>query len=249
METGVIMVAARNSFMRSFPTLWCVTHYSPCVSISDNELQRSGSAKATLDNLSWWRRPWLWRCCQVTETAVNVSAWFCMFYPYCSYFGPEVIPLSNYLAGCIVSFAHLCCLLLSREWFFLLSHEVLNPMYCLFEYAGKDNYCLQINPASYINPDHLKYFKFIGRFIAMVSHFIFIWIYMNVALLSLIIYCLSFPLGSFPWQVYRHWLLAAILQAHPKQAVGPQRSGVNRPGVLQLPHVDQVSTQKHVSSC
>lgn len=56
-----------------------------------------------------------------------------------------------------------------REWFFLLSHEVLNPMYCLFEYAGKDNYCLQINPASYINPDHLKYFHFIGRFIAMVS--------------------------------------------------------------------------------
>lgn len=55
-----------------------------------------------------------------------------------------------------------------REWFFLLSHEVLNPMYCLFEYAGKENYCLQINPASSINPDHLKYFKFIGRFIAMV---------------------------------------------------------------------------------
>ncbi|CAB1458846.1 unnamed protein product [Pleuronectes platessa] len=55
----------------------------------------------------------------------------------------------------------------AREWFFLLSHEVLNPMYCLFEYAGKDNYSLQINPASYINPDHLKYFKFIGRFIAM----------------------------------------------------------------------------------
>uniref|UniRef100_A0A3B5KQ72 HECT-type E3 ubiquitin transferase n=1 Tax=Xiphophorus couchianus TaxID=32473 RepID=A0A3B5KQ72_9TELE len=55
----------------------------------------------------------------------------------------------------------------AREWFFLLSHEVLNPMYCLFEYAGKDNYGLQINPASDINPDHLKYFKFIGRFIAM----------------------------------------------------------------------------------
>lgn len=57
----------------------------------------------------------------------------------------------------------------SREWFFLLSHEVLNPMYCLFEYAGKSNYCLQINPASAINPDHLAYFCFIGRFIAMVS--------------------------------------------------------------------------------
>uniref|UniRef100_A0A7N6AZ84 E3 ubiquitin-protein ligase n=1 Tax=Anabas testudineus TaxID=64144 RepID=A0A7N6AZ84_ANATE len=53
------------------------------------------------------------------------------------------------------------------KWFFLLSHEVLNPMYCLFEYAGKSNYCLQINPASAINPDHLSYFCFIGRFIAM----------------------------------------------------------------------------------
>lgn len=60
-------------------------------------------------------------------------------------------------------------LLFHREWFFLLSHEVLNPMYCLFEYAGKNNYCLQINPASSINPDHLTYFRFIGRFIAMVS--------------------------------------------------------------------------------
>lgn len=61
-----------------------------------------------------------------------------------------------------------CPLSSHREWFFLLSHEVLNPMYCLFEYAGKNNYCLQINPASSINPDHLTYFRFIGRFIAMV---------------------------------------------------------------------------------
>lgn len=56
---------------------------------------------------------------------------------------------------------------IAREWFFLLSHEVLNPMYCLFEYAGKNNYSLQINPASSVNPDHLLYFRFIGRFIAM----------------------------------------------------------------------------------
>lgn len=58
----------------------------------------------------------------------------------------------------------------SREWFFLLSHEVLNPMYCLFEYANKSNYSLQINAASYVNPDHLQYFKFIGRFIAMALY-------------------------------------------------------------------------------
>lgn len=40
-------------------------------------------------------------------------------------------------------------------------------MYCLFEYANKNNYSLQINAASYVNPDHLQYFKFIGRFIAI----------------------------------------------------------------------------------
>uniref|UniRef100_A0A915CNZ7 Transcription factor BTF3 n=1 Tax=Ditylenchus dipsaci TaxID=166011 RepID=A0A915CNZ7_9BILA len=56
---------------------------------------------------------------------------------------------------------------IAREWFFLLSHDVLNPMYCLFMYAGSSNYSLQINPASFVNPDHLKYFEFIGRFIAM----------------------------------------------------------------------------------
>lgn len=58
----------------------------------------------------------------------------------------------------------------AREWFFLLSHEVLNPMYCLFEYANKSNYSLQINPASSVNPDHLLYFRFIGRFIAMALY-------------------------------------------------------------------------------
>lgn len=42
-------------------------------------------------------------------------------------------------------------------------------MYCLFEYASNSNYSLQINPASSVNPDHLLYFRFIGRFIAMVS--------------------------------------------------------------------------------
>jgi len=59
---------------------------------------------------------------------------------------------------------------LAREWFFRLSHEVLNPMYCLFEYANKNNYSLQINPASSVNPDHLHYFRFVGRFIAMALY-------------------------------------------------------------------------------
>lgn len=56
---------------------------------------------------------------------------------------------------------------IARDWFFNVSHEVLNPMYCLFQYANDKNYCLQINPASHVNPDHLTYFKFMGIFIAM----------------------------------------------------------------------------------
>jgi len=40
---------------------------------------------------------------------------------------------------------------------------MFNPFYCLFEYSAHDNYTLQINPASGVNPEHLNYFKFIGR--------------------------------------------------------------------------------------
>jgi E3 ubiquitin-protein ligase NEDD4 len=32
-----------------------------------------------------------------------------------------------------------------------------------FEYSAHDNYALQINPASGVNPEHLDYFKFIWR--------------------------------------------------------------------------------------
>lgn len=56
---------------------------------------------------------------------------------------------------------------LSREFFFLLSHEMFNPFYCLFEYSAHDNYTLQINPHSGINPEHLGYFKFIGRVVGL----------------------------------------------------------------------------------
>lgn len=58
---------------------------------------------------------------------------------------------------------------LTREWFFLLSRQMLNPMYGLLEYASSNDYTLQINPNSGVNPEHLQYFRFIGRIIAMVK--------------------------------------------------------------------------------
>ncbi|KAG7269835.1 hypothetical protein CRUP_032358, partial [Coryphaenoides rupestris] len=58
----------------------------------------------------------------------------------------------------------------AREWFFLLSKEMFNPYYGLFEYSATDNYTLQINPNSGLcNEDHLSYFKFIGRVAGMAD--------------------------------------------------------------------------------
>eukprot|EP00800_Vazella_pourtalesii_P011093 TRINITY_DN2675_c0_g1_i2.p1 TRINITY_DN2675_c0_g1~~TRINITY_DN2675_c0_g1_i2.p1 ORF type:complete len:626 (+),score=125.31 TRINITY_DN2675_c0_g1_i2:337-2214(+) len=60
---------------------------------------------------------------------------------------------------------------LAREWFMLLSHEMFNPYYCLFEYSANDSYTLQINPNSgFCNEHHLHYFRFIGRVCAMAVY-------------------------------------------------------------------------------
>lgn len=60
---------------------------------------------------------------------------------------------------------------LAREWFFLLSKEMFNPYYGLFEYSAMDNYTLQINPFSGLcNEEHLNYFKFIGKVAGMAVY-------------------------------------------------------------------------------
>ena len=96
-----------------------------------------------------------------------------------------------------------------REWSFLLSHEMLNPMYYLFEYAGKDNYCLQISPTSYIYPDLLKYFHFIGRFIAM----------------------------AVSWEIHKCRFFFAIPQAHLEQTSRTQGFIIYRSRILQFSHL------------
>lgn len=44
------------------------------------------------------------------------------------------------------------CCAACREWLYLLSHEMLNPYYGLFQYSRDDIYTLQINPDSAVNP-------------------------------------------------------------------------------------------------
>ncbi|XP_054739054.1 E3 ubiquitin-protein ligase Smurf1 [Anastrepha obliqua] len=55
----------------------------------------------------------------------------------------------------------------AREWLHLLSREMLNPQYGLFQYSRDDHYTLQINPDSGVNPDHLSYFHFVGRILGI----------------------------------------------------------------------------------
>lgn len=78
---------------------------------------------------------------------------------------------------------------IAREWLHLLSREMLNPQYGLFQYSRDDQYTLQINQDSSefrlyfllmrmfkvhtgyfilgINPDHLSYFHFVGRILGI----------------------------------------------------------------------------------
>ncbi|KAK6630644.1 hypothetical protein RUM43_014629 [Polyplax serrata] len=55
----------------------------------------------------------------------------------------------------------------AREWLYLVSREMLNPQYGLFQYSREDNYTLQINADSGVNPEHLSYFHFAGRVLGM----------------------------------------------------------------------------------
>ena len=41
---------------------------------------------------------------------------------------------------------------IAREWLYVLSHEMLNPYYGLFQYSREDVYTLQINRDSGVNP-------------------------------------------------------------------------------------------------
>lgn len=57
---------------------------------------------------------------------------------------------------------------IAREWFYLLSCEILNPVHGLFQYTSGDIYNLQINPDSgIVYREHLSYMHFCGRVIGM----------------------------------------------------------------------------------
>ena len=57
---------------------------------------------------------------------------------------------------------------LTREWFLSLSKEIFNPNYALFQTSATGE-TFQPNPHSAVNPDHIRYFKFIGIVVGKVN--------------------------------------------------------------------------------
>jgi E3 ubiquitin-protein ligase HUWE1 len=54
---------------------------------------------------------------------------------------------------------------LTREWFQILARQMFNADYALFEPCVGDKLTYQPNRASWVNPEHLSFFKFVGRVI------------------------------------------------------------------------------------
>ncbi|CAG0912721.1 unnamed protein product [Notodromas monacha] len=55
----------------------------------------------------------------------------------------------------------------SREFFFLLSRELFNPYYGLFEYSANDTYTVQISPLSAFIDEHRNWYRFCGRVLGL----------------------------------------------------------------------------------
>uniref|UniRef100_A0A8D3C526 HECT-type E3 ubiquitin transferase n=1 Tax=Scophthalmus maximus TaxID=52904 RepID=A0A8D3C526_SCOMX len=55
----------------------------------------------------------------------------------------------------------------SREFFFLVSRELFNPYYGLFEYSANDTYTVQISPMSAFVDNHHEWFRFSGRILGL----------------------------------------------------------------------------------
>ncbi|KAH9176780.1 hypothetical protein EDB89DRAFT_1939867, partial [Lactarius sanguifluus] len=53
----------------------------------------------------------------------------------------------------------------TREWFQILARQMFDPNNALFQPCAADRLTYQPNKASWVNPEHLSFFKFVGRVI------------------------------------------------------------------------------------
>ena len=104
---------------------------------------------------------------------------------------------------------------IAREWLYLLSHEMLNPYYGLFQYSRDDIYTLQINPDSAINPVSLismttTMLKWFGLFHRSICHISTLWggsLEWQCSMECILMVVLRFPSTRYRWV----WPSVAIL--------------------------------------
>lgn len=53
----------------------------------------------------------------------------------------------------------------TREWYQVLSRQMFNPDYALFSPVAADSTTFHPNRTSWVNPEHLSFFKFVGRIV------------------------------------------------------------------------------------
>ncbi len=95
---------------------------------------------------------------------------------------------------------------IAREWLYILSHEMLNPYYGLFQYSREDVYTLQINRDSGVNPVSIHAVSSFVEF-----NFIF-FVCLVVGTLIVFLFCWSCNWTScISWHVHRWRLYSALL--------------------------------------
>lgn len=53
----------------------------------------------------------------------------------------------------------------TREWYTVIAQSIFNPGYCLFEPCAADQLTYQPSRQSWVNPEHIGFFRFIGKII------------------------------------------------------------------------------------
>lgn len=68
---------------------------------------------------------------------------------------------------------------LLREWYQVISRDIFNPMYALFTTSSGDRVTYTINTLSHYNPNHLCYYKFVGKLIGELQVKLFLLIILS----------------------------------------------------------------------
>ena len=130
---------------------------------------------------------WIWSCLMTIHFALNLTPCSCIYinciwFHFSMYFHSPPPSLNCYGVSLACDLISTCTHMYlpfpsplrldyggpSREFFFLLSCEIFNPYYGLFEYSANDTYTVQISPTSSFIHNNMEWFRFVGRIVGLV---------------------------------------------------------------------------------